>query len=65
VRKDLQPTAGSVARKPGLRHAALGEMGENVTDDFLEQFGHDQERFADLGGYVYHARVAPRCSAAV
>ncbi len=91
---DLQPTVGSVARKPGLRHAlldqhrafegattvweagaaawrevmaleqriaeqaiALGEMGERVTDAFLERFGHDQERFADLGGYVYHARV--------
>ena len=91
---DLQPTEGSVARKPGLRHALLdqhrafegattvwqagaaawrevmaleqriaeqatqlGELGERVTDDFLERFGHDQERFADLGGYVYHARV--------
>ncbi len=35
----------------------LGEMGENISDDFLERFGQDQERFADLGGYVYHARV--------
>jgi len=35
----------------------LGEMGEKVTDEFLERFGADQERFADLGGYVYHARV--------
>ena len=35
----------------------LGELGERVTDAFLERFGHDQERFADLGGYVYHARV--------
>ena len=91
---DLTPTAGNVARKPGLRHALLdqhrafegattvwqaaaaawrevialeqsiaeqamqlGEMGESVTDEFLEKFGRDQERFADLGGYVYHARV--------
>lgn len=91
---DLQPTTGSVARKPGLRHALLdqhrafegattvweagaaawrevialeqrlaeqaielGDMGERVTEEFLERFGHDQERFADLGGYVYHARV--------
>jgi len=91
---DLAPTAGNVARKPGLRHALLdqhrafegattvwqaaaaawrevialeqsiadqamqlGEMGESVTDEFLEKFGRDQERFADLGGYVYHARV--------
>jgi ATP-binding cassette, subfamily F, member 3 len=35
----------------------LGELGERVTDAFLEQFGHDQERFSDLGGYIYHARV--------
>jgi ATP-binding cassette subfamily F protein 3 len=91
---DLPPTVGSVARKPGLRHALLdqhrafegattvwqagaaawrevidleqrinqqaielGELGERVTDEFLERFGRDQERFADLGGYVYHARV--------
>ncbi len=91
---ELEPTVGSVSRKPGLRHALLdqhrafegattvweagaaawrdvivlekriaeqaielGELGERVTDAFLEKFGHDQERFADLGGYVYHARV--------
>src|SRR3569833_4153985 len=91
---ELAPTVGSVARKPGLRHALLdqhrafegattvweagaaawrevialekriaqqamelGELGERVTDEFLEKFGHDQERFADLGGYIYHARV--------
>ena len=91
---EYQPTAGAVARKPGLRHALLdqhrafegattvweagaaawrevidlekhiadqamqlGEMGESVTDEFLERFGRDQERFADLGGYEYHARV--------
>lgn len=35
----------------------LGELGEKVTDEFLEKFGRDQERFADLGGYIYHARV--------
>ena len=94
ITEELKPTAGNVARKPGLRHALLdqhrafegattvweaaaaawrevialeksianqamqlGEMGEKVTDDFLEKFGHDQERFADLGGYIYHARV--------
>jgi ATP-binding cassette subfamily F protein 3 len=91
---ELPPTTGTVARRPGLRHAlldqhrafegattvwqagaaawrevialeqrlaeqavALGELGERVTDAMLERFGHDQERFADLGGYVYHARV--------
>ncbi len=91
---DLQPTVGSIARKPGLRHALLdqhrafegattvwdagaaawrevialekriadqaielGELGDRITDEFLEQFGNDQERFADLGGYIYHARV--------
>jgi ATP-binding cassette subfamily F protein 3 len=36
---------------------ALGQLGDKVTDDILDRFGHDQERFADLGGYVYHARV--------
>ena len=91
---NLEPTIGSVARKPGLRHAlldqhrafdgattvwqagaaawrdvialeqriadqamALGELGAKVTDEILDRFGHDQERFADLGGYIYHARV--------
>jgi len=91
---ELKPTVGSVARKPGLRHALLdqhrafagattvweagaaawsevialekriaeqaielGELGDRVTEEFLEQFGNDQERFADLGGYIYHARV--------
>jgi ATP-binding cassette subfamily F protein 3 len=91
---ELEPTVGSVARKPGLRHALLdqhrafegattvweagaaawrdvialekriaeqamelGELGDRVTDELLERFGHDQERFADLGGYIYHARV--------
>ena len=92
---ELQPTAGSVARKPGLRHALLDQhrafegattvweagaaawrevialeqriaeqadarwanWATRVTDEFLEKFGHDQERFADLGGYIYHARV--------
>jgi ATP-binding cassette subfamily F protein 3 len=91
---ELKPTTGSVARKPGLRHALLdqhrafegatmvweagaaawrdvialeqriadqaiklGELGDNVTDEFLERFGDDQERFGSLGGYIYHARV--------
>ena len=91
---EYEPTVGSVARKPGLRHALLdqhrafegattvweagaaawrevidlekhiaaqamllGEMGEKVTDEFLDRFGRDQERFADLGGYEYHSRV--------
>ncbi|MBK6487131.1 MAG: ABC-F family ATP-binding cassette domain-containing protein [Gemmatimonadetes bacterium] len=91
---ELKPTTGSVARKPGLRHALLdqhrafegattvweagaaawrevialekriaeqaielGELGDRVTDEYLERFGDDQERFADLGGYIYHARV--------
>ncbi|MCU0633876.1 MAG: ATP-binding cassette domain-containing protein [Gemmatimonadaceae bacterium] len=91
---ELSPTVGSVARKPGTRHALLdqhrafegattvweagaaawrevialerhiaeqamqlGEMGQDVTEEFLERFGRDQERFADLGGYIYHARV--------
>ena len=36
---------------------ALGELGDKITDEVLERFGQDQERFADLGGYIYHARV--------
>ncbi len=35
----------------------LGELGDKVTDEMLEKFGRDQERFADMGGYEYHARV--------
>ena len=35
----------------------LGEMGDQITDEILEKFGRDQERFADMGGYEYHARV--------
>ncbi len=35
----------------------MGELGDKLTDEILEKFGHDQERFADLGGYIYHARV--------
>jgi ATP-binding cassette subfamily F protein 3 len=91
---DRTPTTGSVARKPGLRHALLdqhrafegattvwqagaaawrevialedkiaeqamrlGELGDTCTDEMLERFGRDQERFADLGGYIYHSRV--------
>src|SRR5437763_5409871 len=91
---ELQPTAGSISRKPGLRHALLdqhrafegattvwqagaaawrevmlleqriaeqamelGNLGERVTDEFLERFEHDQERFADLGRSIDHARV--------
>ena len=98
ITEELEPTVGSVARKPGLRHALLdqhrafegattvweagaaawrevialekliaeqaielGELGERVTDVFLERFGQTQERFADLGGYIYHAR-STRCS---
>ncbi len=89
ITEALKPTVGTVARKPGLRHALLdqhrafegattvweaaaaawrevitleqsiadqamqlGEMGEKVTDEFLEKFGRDQERFAGLGRYV-------------
>ena len=90
----LQPSAGSVSRQPGLRHALLdqhrafegvetvwdaaatayrdvialehslaeqaaklAELGERTPDAVLARFGHDQERFADMGGYVFHARV--------
>jgi ATP-binding cassette subfamily F protein 3 len=47
----------SLERSIAEQAVQLGEMGEKVTDAFLEKFGHDQERFADLGGYEYHARV--------
>ena len=35
----------------------LAELGERVTEDDLEKFGHDQERFQHEGGYEFHARV--------
>ncbi|HET8770953.1 MAG TPA: ABC-F family ATP-binding cassette domain-containing protein, partial [Gemmatimonadaceae bacterium] len=91
---DLQPSAGSVARQPGLRHALLdqhrafegvntvwdaaatafrdvieleqslaeqaaklAELGEKTPNNVLERFGRDQERFGDMGGYTFHARV--------
>ncbi len=91
---DRPANVGSVARKPGMRHALLdqhrafegattvwqagaaawrevialeqkiaeqamqlGELGDKVTEAMLEEFGHLQERFGDLGGYVYHSRV--------
>ena len=90
----MQPSAGSIARQPGLRHALLdqhrafegvrtvwdaaatafrdvialehslaeqaaqlAELGEKTPDRVLERFGRDQERFADMGGYTFHARV--------
>ena len=91
---DMQPSTGSVARQPGLRHALLdqhrafegittvweaaatafgdvvaleqslaeqaaklAELGENTPPGVLERFGRDQERFGDMGGYTFHARV--------
>ncbi|MBY0491337.1 MAG: ATP-binding cassette domain-containing protein [Gemmatimonadaceae bacterium] len=91
---DRPANVGSVARKPGMRHALLdqhrafegattvwqagaaawrevialeqkiaeqamqlGELGDKVTEAMLEEFGHLQERFGDLGGYIYHSRV--------
>jgi len=94
VTGDLQPSAGTVARQPGLRHALLdqhrafegvttvwdaaatsyrevialerslaeqaaqlAELGEKTPDAVLERFGRDQERFADLEGYTFHAKV--------
>ncbi len=90
----MQPSTGSVARQPGLRHALLdqhrafegivtvwdaaatafadvialeqslaeqaaqlAELGERTPDNVLARFGRDQERFADMGGYTFHARV--------
>ena len=90
----MQPTVGSVARRPGLRHALLdqhrafegvatvwdaaatafrdvmalehslaeqatqlAELGERAPASVLERFGRDQERFADVEGYTFHAKV--------
>ena len=90
----MQPTAGAIARAPGLRFAVLdqyrdfgdaatiweaaaqgyhdvlalekriaaaaerlAELGASVTEADLERFGRDQERFAHMGGYEFHARV--------
>ncbi len=87
----LLPSGGSVARRPGLRHALLDQhrafegvntvwdaaaaawrevialehsiaeqamqLNEKTPDSVLEKFGRDQERFADMGGYTFHARV--------
>ncbi len=90
----MMPSAGSIARRPGLRHALLDQhrafegivtvwdaaatafadvvalehslaaqaaqlavLGERTPDSVLVKFGHDQERFADMGGYTFHARV--------
>jgi ATP-binding cassette, subfamily F, member 3 len=47
---DLEKRIASMAME-------LGELGEKVTDEFLERFGREQERFADMGGYEYHSRV--------
>jgi ATP-binding cassette subfamily F protein 3 len=91
---EMPPSVGSVARRPGLRHALLeqhrafegvntvweaaatawravialehslaeqalqlAELGERTPDAVLDRFGRDQERFGDLGGYTFHARV--------
>lgn len=35
----------------------LAELGERVTEEDLERYGRDMERFAHLGGYEFHARV--------
>ncbi len=35
----------------------LAELGERVTEEDLERYGRDMERFAHRGGYEFHARV--------
>ena len=35
----------------------MAELGDRLSDADLERYGHDQERFAHLGGYDFHARV--------
>jgi ATP-binding cassette subfamily F protein 3 len=35
----------------------LAALADRVTQDDLDRYGHDQERFAHEGGYEFHARV--------
>jgi ATP-binding cassette, subfamily F, member 3 len=35
----------------------LAALGDAVTQEDLERYGHQQERFIHLGGYGYHTRV--------
>jgi ATP-binding cassette subfamily F protein 3 len=35
----------------------LAALGDRVTQEDLDRYGHDQERFAHEGGYEFHARV--------
>ncbi|HSJ64199.1 MAG TPA: ABC-F family ATP-binding cassette domain-containing protein [Gemmatimonadaceae bacterium] len=35
----------------------LAVLGSGITEADLERFGRDQERFAHMGGYDFHARV--------
>jgi len=35
----------------------MAELGDQLTEAALTQYGHDQERFAHSGGYDYHAKV--------
>jgi ATP-binding cassette subfamily F protein 3 len=40
-----------------LQAEQLAELGERATEDDIERFGRDQEKFAHGGGYDFHARV--------
>lgn len=35
----------------------MAELGDRLSEAELERYGRDQERFAHLGGYDFHARV--------
>ncbi len=53
------PYASVIALEISLAEQAakLAELGERAPAALLEQYGHDLERFAHEGGYVFHARV--------
>ncbi len=54
-----EPFAHLVALEQALHEQALrlGELGEKATEQMVERYGHDQERFAHDGGYTFHSRV--------
>ncbi len=54
-----EPFSHLVALEESLHEQAmrLGELGEKATEQMIERYGHDQERFAHDGGYTFHSRV--------
>ncbi|MEP6692285.1 MAG: ABC-F family ATP-binding cassette domain-containing protein [Gemmatimonadaceae bacterium] len=54
-----EPFAHLIALEQSLHDQAvkLGDLGERATQQMIERYGHDQERFAHEGGYTFHSRV--------